>query len=121
MAEANDPDRDDERRNKPRKSTRIRAWADPGGVCAPADCVIVDISEGGARIASVGERDLPENFTLLNDAKSTFGEATVMWRAENMVGVKFENAAPIAAKTVNIRVEIGAAPRVGHRKGKSGV
>jgi PilZ domain len=80
----------DNRRNEPRKRARIRAWADPGGVAPVVDCVIVDVSKDGARIASVSGTPLPSSFTLADGAKSEIGAATVMWREGNEVGVKFE-------------------------------
>ena len=78
----------DDRRRKARKPTRIQAWADPGGAAPAVDCVIVDISEESARIASVTGAPIPEAFTLQDDAKNEVGEATVMWRAANAAGVK---------------------------------
>jgi hypothetical protein len=80
----------DDRRRQTRKPTRIRAWADPGGVAPAADCVIVDLSEDGACVASVNGAPLPNKFKLQVDAKSDVGDAEVMWRGENAVGVKFE-------------------------------
>jgi PilZ domain len=79
----------DDRRRKARKPTRIQAWADPGGAAPAVDCMIVDISEEGARLASVTGTPIPDAFTLQDDAKKEFGEATVKWRAGNTAGVKF--------------------------------
>jgi hypothetical protein len=79
----------DDRRRRARKPTRIRAWADPGGAAPVVDCVIVDISEDGARVASVTGAALPDAFTLQVDQKTEVAETTVMWRAANAVGVKF--------------------------------
>jgi PilZ domain len=79
----------DDRRRKARKPTRIQAWADPGGAAPAVDCLIVDISEDGARLAPVSGAPLPDAFTLQLDPKSEVAEANVMWRAENAVGVKF--------------------------------
>ena len=80
----------DNRRLEARKPTRIRAWADPGGVAPVVDCVIVDVSNEGARVASVKGSPFPNTFTLTEDSKSEMGAATVIWRAGNEVGVKFE-------------------------------
>jgi PilZ domain len=79
----------DDQRGKPRKPARIKAWADPGGAAAPVDCVIVDISEDGARVASVSGDPIPDAFSLQLDQKTEVAEAAVMWRAQNAVGVKF--------------------------------
>ena len=96
------------RRGALRRPTRIRAWADPGGTSAPADCVIVDLSEDGAMVSSTGERPLPENFELLNDANSKLGDATVMWRDGDSVGVRFEKRNVHAVHAVKARPNVGA-------------
>jgi hypothetical protein len=79
----------DDRRRQDRKQTLIKAWADPGGAAPAIDCVIVDVSPGGACVASATGAPLPDAFTLQVNAKNDVGEATVMWRIENAVGVKF--------------------------------
>ena len=79
----------DDRRRKPRKPTRIRAWADPGGVAPVADCVIVDMSEEGAQVAPLHGAKLPDSFSLQLDPKNKMADAKVMWRGEASVGVKF--------------------------------
>src|SRR5579872_4455998 len=89
----------DNRRIGPRKRARIRAWADPGGVAPVVDCLIVDVSKEGARIASVSGAPLPSSFTLADDAKSEIGAATVVWRTGNEVGVKFEGPGPEVEET----------------------
>jgi len=101
----------DDRRSKQRRGTHIRAWADPGGVSAPADCVIVDLSEHGAKISSVGERALPESFELLNEANAKLGEATVMWREGESVGVRLEKRDPEAVNAVKRHLDVGAPRR----------
>jgi PilZ domain len=113
MDDYNQSDRED-RRNATRRPTRIRAWADPGGTTAPADCVIVDLSEEGAMVSATGERPLPENFELLNDANSKLGDAKVMWRSGDSVGVRFEkrNAQAVHA--------VGAQPDAAPTRGASG-
>ena len=80
----------DNRRKEPRKRARVRAWADPGGVAPVVDCVIVDVSKEGARIASVSGAPLPNSFTLSDDSKRELGAATVRWRDGDQVGVKFK-------------------------------
>jgi hypothetical protein len=80
----------DNRRSEPRKRTRIRAWADPGGIAPVVDCLVVDVSKEGARIASVSGVPLPDSFTLSDDSKSEMGAATVKWRTGNEVGVKLD-------------------------------
>ncbi len=111
-------DGDDERRTKQRKPARMRAWADPGGVAAPADCVIMDLSEGGARVAAVGDRPLPETFTLVNEANGKLGEASVMWRSENTVGVRFEKSRENPEEAIRLRAQVDGLPAApAHRRG----
>jgi hypothetical protein len=82
----------DNRRNVPRTRARVRTWADPGGVGPVIDCLIVDVSRDGARVASVSGAPLPDAFTLTEDPKGNRGPAKVMWRVGHEVGVKFEGS-----------------------------
>jgi hypothetical protein len=79
----------DDQRLQTRKPTRVRAWADPGGAAPAVDCLIINMSPSGACIASVHGAPLPDNFRLQVDQKNEIAEATVIWRVENTVGVKF--------------------------------
>ena len=81
---------DRNRRRHPRRRTRIRAWADPGGVAPVYDCVVLDVSEGGASVISVTGVDLPDSFELQLDARSRMGQAKVAWRDGAAVGVKLD-------------------------------
>jgi hypothetical protein len=76
------------RRRHPRRRTRMRAWADPGGVAPVYDCVVLDVSEGGASVVSVTGVDLPDSFELQLDAHRSMGKAEVAWRDGAAVGVK---------------------------------
>ena len=76
------------RRRHPRRRTRVRAWADPGGVAPVYDCVVLDVSEGGASVVSVTGVDLPDSFELQLDAHRSMGKAEVAWRDGAAVGVK---------------------------------
>ncbi len=78
------------RRRHPRRRTRIRAWADPGGVAPVYDCVVLDVSEGGASVVSVTGVDLPDSFELQLDTRSKMGQAEVAWRDGAAVGVKLD-------------------------------
>ena len=78
---------------------------------APADCVIMDLSEHGAKIASVDDRPLPENFELLNEANAKLGEATVMWREGGSVGVRLEKRDLEAVNAVKRHMDVPAPRR----------
>ena len=81
-----------DRRRHPRRHTRIRAWADPGGVAPVYDCVVLDVSERGASVVSVTGVDLPDSFELQLDARSKMGKAKVAWREGAAVGVELEKS-----------------------------
>jgi hypothetical protein len=83
---------DRNRRRHPRRRTRIRAWADPGGVAPVYDCVVLDVSEGGASVVSVTGVDLPDSFELQLDARSKMGRAEVAWREGAAVGVRLDKS-----------------------------
>jgi hypothetical protein len=80
--------RDHERRKSIRRPSRKRVWADPGGVAPVVDCMIVDISEEGASLAVVRGGHLPDVFQLQSDSSTPLGQAEVVWRRDNTVGVK---------------------------------
>ncbi|MGD0762351.1 MAG: hypothetical protein ABR929_04025 [Roseiarcus sp.] len=57
------------------RATRVRAWADPGGIAPVFDCVIVDVSEEGAAVALLDGAALPDKFCLQVDRTRPLGEA----------------------------------------------
>jgi len=63
-------------------------WADPGGVLPVIDCKIRDISDEGANVAPVNKIEMPDAFTLQLDASRVVGEAKVVWRGPDSVGVE---------------------------------
>ena len=81
---------DRNRRRQPRRPTRIRAWADPGGAAPVVDCVVIDVSEGGASVMSQSGVELPDTFELQVDMRKSMGHAEVAWRNGNAVGVRLE-------------------------------
>ena len=81
---------DRNRRRHRRRHTRIRAWADPGGAAPVVDCVVLDLSDAGANVMSVGAAELPSTFELQVDMRNTMGEAEVVWRDGATVGVRLE-------------------------------
>ncbi len=81
--------RDADRRGKPRKASNLRAWADPGGVLPVIDCRIIDITADGAQVAAPQGVELPDAFMLRLDSARVVGEAHVVWRKGEFVGVKF--------------------------------
>ncbi len=89
-----------DRRRKTRRLIDVSAKLFTG-VDAPVwDCVVMNISENGARIALERHEDIPEQFTLL---LVSYGHAShacrVMWRAGHQLGVKFETVDPLGVPT----------------------
>lgn len=59
------------------------------------DCVVMDISAGGARIALDVADEIPDRFTLLLTSRGGASHrCRVAWRAGCQMGVKFEPSAP---------------------------
>jgi hypothetical protein len=79
---------DRNRRNKTRRAVRTRVWADPGGTAPVVDCMILDVSEGGAKVVGLNGAELPDTFRLQIDTASAVGEAEVVWRKGGAVGVR---------------------------------
>ena len=82
----------DDQRHSERKPSRLRIWADPGGVAPAMDCTVVDISESGARVAHAKGTILPDRFSLLHDGNTKMADVEVVWRSEGFTGVKFISA-----------------------------
>lgn len=64
------------------------------------DCVVRNISEGGAMLQLSGPLGIPRQFELIMDPGSPRRKCTVRWRTENAIGVSFDppdDAAPAAA------------------------
>jgi PilZ domain len=61
------------------------------------DCIVIDWSEGGARLRLVEPEKCPDAFTLFTkDGKTT--ECRVVWRQEANVGVEFLEPSPPSAR-----------------------
>jgi hypothetical protein len=82
----------DDRRESERKASRLRVWADPGGTAPATDCVVVDISEGGALLSPIKPTKLPSRFSLQRDGTTKMSDAEVVWRGNGMIGVRFSAA-----------------------------
>jgi PilZ domain len=68
-------------------------WNSPGIIChgkVSRSCVLVNLSNGGARIAGVRANTLPDEFTLrLTRGQSGIRQCRVLWRSHDTVGVAF--------------------------------
>jgi hypothetical protein len=62
------------------------------------DCAIVDVSQGGARIAVLAVEMVPDEFLLKFAASSDVSRrCRVAWRRDEEIGVIFVKAADVAA------------------------
>src|SRR6516162_2536656 len=91
------PGRARDLRRAQRKAKRQAAWISCGDTPALIPCVIWDLTDGGARLASARLNILPDLFTLnfTKDGKSS-RFCRVVWRKKPHVGVKFIDPAQAA-------------------------
>jgi hypothetical protein len=64
------------------------------------DCVVRNISQGGAMLQLSGPLGIPSRFELVMDPGTPRRKCTVRWRTDNAIGVSFDppdDAAPGAA------------------------
>jgi hypothetical protein len=82
-----------------RKSVR-RALGYGAKIVAPdgswgRDCRVIDVSDGGARLALAEPADLPRNFVLaLSERGGAARRCRVVWTTDGEIGVTFERRAP---------------------------
>ena len=58
--------------------------------CEPLiDCVVFDLSTGGAGIKMANAAKIPDKFELTFDAARTLRACQVVWRSESKIGVAF--------------------------------
>jgi hypothetical protein len=55
------------------------------------DCVVRDISVGGARLAMLSTRSVPDTFDLSFDSARTLRTCRVVWRTPTEIGLQFQN------------------------------
>jgi hypothetical protein len=82
-----------EKRSLSRKPTFLKAQAISPGDRTPVDCLVCDISDGGARLQPVDGMDvttLPERFDLLLVKTGERRPVRVAWRGESEIGVAFD-------------------------------
>ena len=81
-----------DRRQEPRISTSVQGKICFGGGATVLDCVILDLSDGGARVRSAPGDAIPDRFILVRLRDFIAHEVRVVWRRDKvMIGVKFEN------------------------------
>lgn len=76
-----------EKRNYPRRQVHIPAKVTFAPDAPPRDCVVLDISEMGARLGLDGAQDAPEEFTIvLSPSGRPYRRCRVVWRTEAEMG-----------------------------------
>ncbi len=79
------------RRSEPRRRVARSATISAHDAPSPVPCVVLDISNGGARLDVHHLASIPQRFRLVIDLEGTERTCQVVWRRENSVGVKFIN------------------------------
>lgn len=80
------------RRSEPRRRVARSATISAHDAPSPVPCVVLDISNGGARLDVHHSASIPQRFRLVIDLEGTERTCEVVWRRENSVGVKFITA-----------------------------
>jgi len=79
----------DNRRSHPRHEVRIPGKLILADGARTLDCLILDVSESGARVSVGVEMDLPEKVYLWQSAADTVFDCEVRWREAKYVGLRF--------------------------------
>jgi len=74
-------------RKSTRRPLRYAAKIDAEDGSPPAACIILDISQTGAKLFATTAPDTPDEFTLLLGAAAR--KCRVVWRKERQLGVQF--------------------------------
>jgi hypothetical protein len=86
-----------EQRRQPRQPVHIAAHINIGG--SSRECLILDISINGARVAIEAPKDIPNRISICMTASGyPFHRCRVIWRSECEIGVEFEVAARLRAE-----------------------
>src|SRR3954464_523201 len=80
----------EEKRKKSRKPFERRAWIDPGGGAAIAECALGNLSETGAKLIVKSTDELPDQFILrLSKDGRVARKCRLAWRSNDEAGVEF--------------------------------
>ena len=81
--------RDDEERSHPRREVHIAAKINLGGGSLH-DCMVLDISDSGARIAIKAPQDIPDEFLicLTPHGFPVVRRCRLIWRSDSEIGVE---------------------------------
>jgi PilZ domain len=80
-----------EKRRLPRRLVHIPAKFATSDSAPLRDCIVVDISDYGARLELDNPNDVPERFTVVMGPNGgPYRRCRVVWRANNQMGVEFD-------------------------------
>lgn len=82
----------EDRRTSARRALIRAARSTFDGPQSPIECVLLDISPGGARLRVHRINEFPERFTLHVESEGLARVGRVVWRKDDEVGVQFEDA-----------------------------
>ncbi len=80
---------------RPRKPSHTTAWLDLGDGTPPRPCMILEMSDSGAKLSLAGASVdvLPDAFALLLARSGPKRPCRVVWRSQQEIGVGFVRAA----------------------------
>jgi hypothetical protein len=93
-----DPPEVVDRRVAPRRKTRFKATIVHGDELATLGCLVVDLSDSGARIRTEFAEALPATFYLIWHAERSVIEAEMIWRSGGELGVRFKSKRSLEGK-----------------------
>ena len=93
-----DPPEYVERRAHPRRKTRFKATIVHGEALATLPCLVVDLSDSGARIRTDLAHALPPAFHLIWHAERSVIEAEMIWHSGGELGVRFKSKRSLEGK-----------------------
>ncbi len=82
-----------DRRSAPRKRV-VRAAIVAQDSDTPIPCILLDLSDNGARLHLHVASEAPDRFWLSVEAENILRQCDVMWRREHEIGIKFVSQRP---------------------------
>lgn len=82
-------DKPEDRRETARRRNLRAAITRFEGPLSPIPCIMLDISEGGARLHAHEPGEIPDRFQLNIESEGLTFNCEVVWRQGNELGVKF--------------------------------
>jgi hypothetical protein len=78
-----------EQRRARRRPVYMKASISHSSLSDEIDCVVMEISQDGARLQLLGAKDLPLTFLLRLDGESELRLCSTAWRSDRQLGVEF--------------------------------